>query len=678
MTLPGWRDWAFALKTYAAAMLALFLALWIDLPRPYWALGTVYITSQVLSGATRSKAVYRLCGTALGAAVSVALVPNLVDAPVLLSLAVALWVALCLFIALLDRTPASYLPMLAGYTAALIGFPAVDDPGAIFDTAVARAEEIGLGILCASLVATLVLPQSAAPAIVARLEAWLAEARSWTLAALQRTRMPQAGETGHSLRLASDALALDGLGLALRNEATGAERAAAAFAPLRQHMLMVLPIVAALSDRVAALEQAGAQPARLRALLSDLALWLSSDGTPDDADRLRERIAGIDPPLTRDTTWTALLLASLAARLRDVIDLREDLRVLRSHLQAGTAPVAPLAFTYTARVTRIRHRDYGLAAFSAFGVFVGLLVCCAIWIATGWPDGSAAPMMGAVACCLFATQDDPTPQILGFTNSALVGATGAGLYLFAILPLATSFEMVALALAPALILCGLAMTQPRTAPMGMGAALNGATLLALQNGYSGDFAPFANSVIASVVGMWIAAVVIRLVRSVGAAWSARRLVRINRRSLAAAADGRGAGHGLELAALMLDRVGLIAPRLATLPAEEAAALGDLLADVRVGINLVEVRRVRRRLTGAARISVDATLALAARRLRGRIDDPDLLATLDDALDAVACAAQTPERRAALIGLTGLRRGLFPEAPPYRDAAPRPNAREMAA
>lgn len=163
MTLPGWRDWAFALKTYAAAMLALFVALWIDLPRPYWAVGTVYITSQVLSGATRAKAVYRVGGTVLGAAVSVVLVPNLVNEPILLSLAVALWVALCLYVSLLDRTPASYLPMLAGYTAALIGFPAVEDPGAIFDTAVARAEEISLGILCASLAATLILPQSAAP-----------------------------------------------------------------------------------------------------------------------------------------------------------------------------------------------------------------------------------------------------------------------------------------------------------------------------------------------------------------------------------------------------------------------------------------------------------------------------------------------------------------------------------
>lgn len=690
MILPGWRDWAFALKTYAAAMLALFLALWIDLPRPYWALGTVYITSQVLSGATRAKAVYRVSGTALGAAVSVVLVPNLVNEPILLSLAVALWVALCLYVSLLDRTPASYLPMLAGYTAALIGFPAVDDPGAIFDTAVARAEEISLGIVCASLAATLILPQSAAPLIVARLDHWSAEARAWIRSALAAARAPEvAGPSqGRRLRLASDALGLDALGLALRNEASGAERAAEAFTPLRQHMLMVLPIVAAVADRVAALEQAGALPARVRAVLSDLAVWLNDEtgdgagdgaGDPDRAARLRGRIDGFEPALGRAPDWNTLLLASLAVRLRDVVDLRQDLRALRGHLAAGTAPRAPLAFAYTARVRSIRHRDHGLAAFSAFGVFVGLLVCCAIWITTGWPDGSAAPMMGAVACCLFAAQDDPAPQILSFTNSAIVGALGAALYLFAVLPLATSFEMLALALAPALILCGLMMTQPRTTPMGMGAALNGATLLALQNGYSGDFAPFANGVIASVVGMWVGAVVTRLIRSVGAGRSARRLVRINRQSLAAAAAGRGAGHGLELAALMLDRVGLIAPRLASLPADMSASVGDLLADVRVGINLVEVRRVRRRLTGPARSAVDRVLALAARQLRGRIGRPDsaLLAALDDGLDAVAGAAPSPERRAALIGLTGLRRGLFPDAPAYR-AAPALPDREMAA
>jgi len=32
---PGWRDWLFSAKAFMASMLALFVALSLDLPRPY-------------------------------------------------------------------------------------------------------------------------------------------------------------------------------------------------------------------------------------------------------------------------------------------------------------------------------------------------------------------------------------------------------------------------------------------------------------------------------------------------------------------------------------------------------------------------------------------------------------------------------------------------------------------
>src|SRR5438445_7361310 len=106
-------DLIFALKTFAASMLALVIALAMDLPRPYWAMTTVYITSQPLAGATSSKAFYRVLGTLIGASATVAILPNFVDAPELLSLVIALWVGLCLYVSLLDGTPRSYVFMLA-------------------------------------------------------------------------------------------------------------------------------------------------------------------------------------------------------------------------------------------------------------------------------------------------------------------------------------------------------------------------------------------------------------------------------------------------------------------------------------------------------------------------------------------------------------------------------------
>jgi uncharacterized membrane protein YccC len=678
MTLPGWRDWAFAIKTFAAAMLALYLAMWIDLPRPYWALGTVYITSQMLAGATRAKALYRVLGTLLGAAVSIALVPNLVDSRELLTLAIAVWVSICLYFSLLDRTPRSYLMMLGGYTAALIGFPSVGEPGTMFDTAVARAEEITLGILCASLVNTVVLPQSVAPMIAGRLDLWLRDARGWVADVLGRAR-PAKDTQAKRLKLASDAIAFDALATPLRYDMTGAERSVAAMATLRQHMLMFLPIVSAVADRVEALEHARALPAGVRALLDDMAGWIASGTTdPAEAERLRAAADAVDPALHEHCAWPDLVLASLVARLRDFIDLRQDARLLQRHIIDGTPVREELAFRYTAAARTIRHRDHGMAILSAVGVFLVVLLTCWIWIATGWPDGSGAPMMASVGCCFFAAQDDPAPSILGFANSAVLGAVVAAIYLFGVLPMATSFEMLALALAPALILCGVCMTQPRTAPMAMGAAVNGSAVIALQSSYTGDFAAFANSAVSIIVGMWVATLVTRLVRSVGAGWSARRLRAVNRRSLARAAERQGAQSGLELAAIMLDRVGLLAPRLAALPPEDAEWTADLIAEVRVGINVVELRRDRRQLSTEARAAVERLLADMARHFSGRAVRPpvELLAALDAALDSVATEPQRPAHRAALLGLVGIRRGLFPEAHPFRPrltASPRTTA-----
>jgi uncharacterized membrane protein YccC len=169
----------FSLKCFASAMLAMYVASRAGLPRPFWSVMTAYIVANPLAGAVRSKALYRFCGTLIGSAATVLMVPLLSNTPELTALALALWVALCLYVSLLDRTPRAYLFMLAGYTAALIGFPSVEAPAAVFDTALARVEEIGLGMLCASLVHGLVLPTGLAPAVLALLDRTARDSRQW-------------------------------------------------------------------------------------------------------------------------------------------------------------------------------------------------------------------------------------------------------------------------------------------------------------------------------------------------------------------------------------------------------------------------------------------------------------------------------------------------------------------
>jgi len=72
-----------------ACVLTLGIAFAACLPRPWWAILTVYVTAQPMSGAFRPKVSYRLAGILLGATVAVAVVPNLQNSPELLVLCLA-------------------------------------------------------------------------------------------------------------------------------------------------------------------------------------------------------------------------------------------------------------------------------------------------------------------------------------------------------------------------------------------------------------------------------------------------------------------------------------------------------------------------------------------------------------------------------------------------------------
>jgi uncharacterized membrane protein YccC len=81
-----------------------------------------------------------------------------VNTPVLCSVMLTGWITFCLYLSLLVRTSRAYAFVLAGYTASLIGFPAVFDPGSIFNIAILRVQEIMIGIFCAALIHRYVLP----------------------------------------------------------------------------------------------------------------------------------------------------------------------------------------------------------------------------------------------------------------------------------------------------------------------------------------------------------------------------------------------------------------------------------------------------------------------------------------------------------------------------------------
>ena len=585
----------------------------------------------------------------------------------------ATWVGFCLYLSVLDRTPRSYVMMLAGFTAPFIGFPSVGNPTAMFDIAVSRVEEIGLGVLCTSLILSIVLPQSVAPAIYNQLRQWFGEAREWTCAVLRG--QPGSYTQAKRLRLACGATGLDAQITSLQYETTGREQSAEIVATLRQHMLMFLPVMSAIHDRVTALQKLQAMPPRLQQGLTELADWIASTTwDPVGAERMRASLDAMMPRYHCMPSWIELLTTSLLVRMKDFIDLRQDARMLEAHVIEGHGAQQPLMFRYTAAARAIRHQDRGIALLSAFAAFVAVLISGAFWIASGWPDGSAAPMLAAVGCSFFAALDDPAPGIKKLLNAGLIAIALDCFYLFVVLPRVTTIDMLILVFAPVVLVCGILINRPQTFLVGVGTGLVFFTLLALQNSYAADFSAWANSAISVLFGIGTAVLVTQLIRSVGAAWVARRLRRMNRDSLADATRHGGPDDALELAALMLDRIGLVAMRLNALPPEDAEWTAELLAEVRVGINLVELDRSLPSLTADEVQAVNDLMRAVGRHFEGEALHPSeqLLARLDDCLRLFGTDEQCTRRRQALLGLTDLRRSLFPDAAPFEYSPLTPN------
>jgi uncharacterized membrane protein YccC len=132
--------------------------------------------------------------------------------------------------------------------------------------------------------------------------------------------------------------------------------------------------------------------------------------------------------------------------------------------------------------------------------------------------------------------------------------------------------------------------HPKSALFALPLTVNLAALLSLQNTYSANIQTFLNSSIAMFIGIGFAVVMTRLFRSVGAEWTARRLVRQGWTTLAEAAEGRGQQDRQRFAARMLDLLGLLAPRLAATPEGSDIASVDMLNEARIGLNILQLRR----------------------------------------------------------------------------------------
>jgi hypothetical protein len=127
--------------------------------------------------------------------------------------------------------------------------------------------------------------------------------------------------------------------------------------------------------------------------------------------------------------------------------------------------------------------------------------------------------------------------------------------------------------------------------------------------------------------------------------------------------------------VMLDRLGLLMPRLAAVSPGADIAAADVLLDLRVGLNVIGLQRALEHFSPAGQVMAVEVLEGIAAHYRGNpLQPPDdsLLKQMDRtilALSQVVGSAHGRHHRQALMMLVGMRSILFADAPsPFLEMA----------
>ncbi|RJG14065.1 FUSC family protein [Pseudomonas cavernicola] len=634
---PDTQAVQFAIKTLLGAGLALWCAIRFGLEQPQWALMTAVIVAQPLSGMVVQKGLARLLGTLIGTAMAVLIMALFAQTPWLFLLALAGWLGLCTAASTLLRSAWSYSFVLAGYTVAIIGLPAIGHPLTVFDQAVSRCTEISLGIICATVVNALLWPQRVELRLAKQArDAWLAGIQAAS-AALTGERKERQGLLGVLGRI----VAVDAQREHAWFEGNRGRQRAIALRVLSRDLLSLLRLARGVARQWRQLTESEAH---------QLVPWLDEvqqalvEPRQEVLEALRERLLSAseaeDLPAVQQ-----YCLARMAVLLRQAQSAADALTAV----EKGEAPVdAPPAMSW--------HRDVQTAAIYGLRSALAFLALASFWLATGWTAAVGALTLTCVVCCLFASRENAEQIGFSFLRGILYALPVAFFVGQLLLPQLSGFPTLCLALGVPLFFAALGMAKPALGATATSFCLHFIVLCAPQNAMRYDVASFLNQAIAILIGVGFAVLAFRLIVLRNPVWHARRLLeatladlgRLTRRALLGAENWFGGR--------MADRLLQLARHYPLLPAQARNRWDDGLASLDLGDELLHLRRCL--------AAADSPLGGAEERFLRRLEpillqgpQPQWAAALDapvaDLLTALRDAGSSIDRRLARAALLQL-------------------------
>ena len=558
---PNKLDWIFATKTFIAGMLALYIAFELNLSYPIWAIGTVFVIANPYAGMAASKSIYRLLGTLFGAIFAVAVMPYLINTPWLFVLVLATWVGFCLYISLIDRSPRSYVVMLAGYTAVIICFNSIYyiETVSIFDMALGRFLEISLGVVCSAVVNAIIFPMHIGPVIQMRVSKTMQDTQH-AFNAILSDEKHQNNYTQLLANITRDTSDIHTMAEHLDYEKSKFKGMTKPLQELLHQMTMLVANLVAMSERMKQLDRIDWNYRQSfqdfhqhiddflqneNEIKTDELLYL-----PEHFEQKFQQIVAQAKP----EQW--VILGSLKMDIRHFIQNMRAVQLIWQRMQAGDnslpESIAPLTTSYPSL-----HRDYGVAVRGGLSAFLTTIVACTFWILSGWKSGFMMAEMATITACILTFLDDPVPALKLFIRASIYAAFFVFIYAYGIFPHLTSFWEVMVVLAPFILFCLMLYLHPPLHGLGLPLIMSTVMGLNLQNRYSMDQITFFDMTIGTVLGPIISVFMVHVVRSMSPDITVQRMLTLHYKELRQAIHmPYGTGFRIHLRG-MLDRIGML-------------------------------------------------------------------------------------------------------------------------
>lgn len=527
--------WVYIFKVLIAAFLTLWLAMRLELPQPRTAMITVFIVMQPQSGQVFAKSFYRFLGTLAGSAMMVTLIALFAQNTELFLACLAIWVGICSAGAARCRNFRAYGFVLAGYTAAMVGLPALAHPDGAFMAAVWRVLEISLGILCATLISAAILPQTASAAMRNALYQRFGVFALFVTDGLRGRSQAEAFEASN-VRFIAEAVGLEGLRSVTVFEDPHMRRRNGRLSRLNSEFMGVTTRFNALHQLLERLRGNGEEHvvAAIKPGLQDLAEVLDGFSgralTSPDAARLATALAIYKEGLPARVRTLRGLFQETAPSEAEQLDFHTAYELLYRFVDDLHGYAQTHASLAEHRHERERwdepftpQTNWWAAAASGIRASFILLLLGSYWVATAWPSGATMTLIAAATVGLSAATPNPKRMAFQMACGTFLGALIGFVEMFFLFPLIDGFPLLCVMLAPVIVLGSFLTSRPQYAGVGLGLLIFFSTgsvpdNLTIYNPYT-----FINDYIAMVMGMLVCAAAGAIILPPNSRWLWQRL-----------------------------------------------------------------------------------------------------------------------------------------------------------